>query len=32
MDSQDEGTGKLYNYGVYVSQHLSLRLYKKTCI
>ena len=25
MDSRNEGTGKLYGHGVYVSQHLSLR-------
>jgi hypothetical protein len=29
MDSQDEVTGKLYDSGVYVSRHLSLRLYRK---
>lgn len=32
MDSWDEGTGKLYDSEVYVSLHLSLRLYKKACI
>ncbi len=31
-DSQDEVTGKLYDSGVYVSWHLSLRLYRKACI
>jgi hypothetical protein len=31
MDSRDEGRGKLCNYGVYVSLHLSLRLYRKAC-
>ena len=25
MDSRNEGTGKLYDSGVYVSRHLSLR-------
>ena len=32
MDSRDEDTGKLYDNGVYVSRHLSLRLYRKACI
>jgi hypothetical protein len=32
MDSWDEGTGRLYGYGVYVSWHLSLTLYRKACI
>ncbi len=32
MDSQNEVTGKLYDNGVYVSRHLSLRLYRKACI
>ncbi len=32
MGSRDEGTGKLCNYAVYVSLHLSLRLYRKACI
>jgi len=32
MDSQNEVTGKLYDSGVYVSQHLSLKLYRKACI
>ncbi len=32
MDSRNEGTGKLYNYGVYVSRHLSLDLYRKAFI
>jgi len=31
MDSQDEVTGKLYDSGVYVSRHLSLRFYRKAC-
>ncbi|MBA7676851.1 hypothetical protein ES703_85096 [subsurface metagenome] len=32
MDSRNEGTGKLYGYGVYVSWHLNLGLYRKACI
>jgi hypothetical protein len=32
MDSRNEGTGKLYDSGVYVSLHLSLRLYRKAFI
>ncbi len=32
MDSWNEGTGRLYGYGVYVSLHLSLRLYRKAFI
>ena len=32
MDSQNEVTGKLYDSGVYVSRHLSLKLYRKVCI
>ncbi len=32
MDSRNEGTGKLYGHGVYVSQHLSLGLYRKASI
>ena len=32
MDSRNEDTGKLYDSGVYVSLHLSLRLYRKACI
>ena len=32
MDSQNEVTGKLYDSGVYVSWHLSLRFYRKACI
>jgi hypothetical protein len=32
MDSRNEGTGKLYDSGVYVSRHLSLSLYRKACI
>ena len=32
MDSQNEVTGKLYNYGVHVSYHLSLKLYRKAFI
>jgi hypothetical protein len=32
VDSRNEDTGKLYNYGVYVSRHLSLDLYRKAFI
>ena len=32
MDSRNEGTGKLYGCGVYVSRHLNLRLYMKASI
>ena len=32
MDSRNEGTGKLYDSGVYVSLHLSLGSYGKACI
>ncbi len=32
MDSRNEDTGKRYNYGVHVSQHLSLKLYRKAFI
>ena len=32
MDSRNEGTGKLYRDGVYVSRHLNLRLCRKVCI
>ena len=32
MDSRNEGTGKLYGHGVYVSRHLSLGLYRKASI
>jgi hypothetical protein len=32
MDSRNEGTGKLYGHGVYVSRHLSLGLYRKAFI
>jgi len=32
MDSQHEVTGKLYDSGVHVSQHLSLKLYRKAFI
>jgi len=32
VDSRNEGTGKLYCDGVYVSRHLNLRLYRKVCI
>jgi hypothetical protein len=32
MYSRNEGTGKLYGHGVYVSRHLSLGLYRKACI
>ncbi len=32
MDSWNEGTGKLYGDGVYVSRHLSLGLYRKASI
>ena len=32
MDFWNEGTGKLYDSGVYVSLHLSLRSCRKACI
>ena len=32
MDSRNEGIGKLYDSGVYVSLHLSLKSYRKACI
>jgi len=32
MDSRNEDTGKLYDCGVYVSLHLSLKLYRKAFI
>jgi hypothetical protein len=32
IDSRNEGAGKLYGYGVYVSLHLNLGLYRKACI
>jgi hypothetical protein len=32
MDSRDEDTGKLYDCGVYVSLHLSLKLYSEPAL
>ena len=32
MDSRNEGTGKLYDSGVYVSRRLSLSIYRKAFI